>query len=50
LRNVLVHLYLEVDHERLYEMLQRDLDQLERFAADITRVVDQPRHPDGVDR
>jgi uncharacterized protein YutE (UPF0331/DUF86 family) len=47
LRNVLVHLYLEVDHERLYEILQGDLDQLERFAAEISLVVDQPRRPDG---
>ena len=47
LRNVLVHLYLEVDHERLYEVLQRDLDELERFAAEIRLVADQPRRPDG---
>ena len=33
LRNVLVHLYLEVDRRRLYEILQSELDQLERFAG-----------------
>jgi uncharacterized protein YutE (UPF0331/DUF86 family) len=42
LRNVLVHLYLEVDYERLYEILQRDLDQLEDFAAGMRRAVDEP--------
>lgn len=35
MRNVLVHLYLEVDQEILYDVLQRDLDQLERFAAAV---------------
>ncbi len=37
LRNVLVHLYVEVEPERLYQILQEDLDQLERFAAAISR-------------
>ena len=37
LRNVLVHLYLEVEPERLYQILQEDLDQLESFAAQISR-------------
>lgn len=40
LRNVLVHLYLDVDHERLHEILSRDLDQLERFAAELVRALD----------
>ncbi len=40
LRNVLVHLYLEVEPERLYQILQEDLDQLERFAAAILRAAD----------
>jgi uncharacterized protein YutE (UPF0331/DUF86 family) len=42
LRNVLVHLYLDVDQERLYEILTLDLDQLEAFAADISRAVSGP--------
>jgi uncharacterized protein YutE (UPF0331/DUF86 family) len=37
LRNILVHLYLEVDHERLHEFLQNDLDQLESFAVELNR-------------
>ena len=31
LRNILVHLYLDVDHQRLYEILTKELDQLEAF-------------------
>jgi uncharacterized protein YutE (UPF0331/DUF86 family) len=42
LRNVLVHLYLDVDHERLYEILTRNLDQLEAFAAEVSRAVSRP--------
>ncbi|HVS02769.1 MAG TPA: DUF86 domain-containing protein [Thermoanaerobaculia bacterium] len=37
LRNVLVHLYLEVDHRRLHEILTEELDQLEDFARAITK-------------
>jgi uncharacterized protein YutE (UPF0331/DUF86 family) len=37
LRNVLTHLYLDVDHGRLYEILRGDLDQLERYAAALSR-------------
>lgn len=33
LRNLLVHVYLEVDHQRLYEILTTDLHELESFAA-----------------
>lgn len=40
LRNILVHLYLEVDHERLYEILEQDLDQLEAFARQLTNLPD----------
>ncbi len=35
LRNVLVHLYLEVDHERLYEILHEELDGLADYAAAV---------------
>ncbi|HUP41579.1 MAG TPA: DUF86 domain-containing protein [Thermoanaerobaculia bacterium] len=36
LRNVLVHLDLEVDHERLHEILTGELDQLEDLARAVT--------------
>jgi uncharacterized protein YutE (UPF0331/DUF86 family) len=36
LRNVLVHLFLDVDYPRLYEILTEELDGLERFAGSIT--------------
>lgn len=39
LRNVLVHLYLEVDPDRLFEILRTDLDQLEAYAASLSRAV-----------
>lgn len=37
LRNVLVHLYLEIDHQRIWEILTADLDELEAFAAAVAR-------------
>jgi uncharacterized protein YutE (UPF0331/DUF86 family) len=37
LRNVLTHLYLEVDHARLHEVLRGELDDLERYAAALSR-------------
>lgn len=40
LRNVLVHLYLEVDHDRLYDILHEELDQLESYARAITAALD----------
>jgi len=39
LRNVLVHVYLDIDHERIFEILQSDLDQLQRFAEAVARTV-----------
>ena len=39
LRNILVHLYLAVDRKRLYEIVTHDLDQLENFAAALSREV-----------
>ena len=41
LRNILVHLYLEVDHERLYEVLQEELDDLESYARSMTALLDE---------
>ena len=40
LRNILVHLYLEVDHERLYDVLQEELDDLESFGRSMTALLD----------
>ena len=39
LRNILAHMYLEVDYARLFEVLTRELDQLEAFAAAVMRHV-----------
>jgi uncharacterized protein YutE (UPF0331/DUF86 family) len=39
LRNVLVHLYLEVDHGRSYDAICEDLGDLERFAAAMARLL-----------
>jgi uncharacterized protein YutE (UPF0331/DUF86 family) len=36
-RNVLVHLYMEIDHGRVYEAIQHDLGDLEEFAAALSR-------------
>jgi uncharacterized protein YutE (UPF0331/DUF86 family) len=41
LRNVLVHLYLEVDHQVVFDILQNDLDQLRRFAEAVAPFVSQ---------
>jgi uncharacterized protein YutE (UPF0331/DUF86 family) len=35
LRNLLVHLYMEIDYERLFEILKTELDQLDRFAQSV---------------
>lgn len=40
LRNILVHLYLQVDHELLYTILTEELGQLEEFAAVLARRLD----------
>lgn len=40
LRNVLVHLYLRIDHEQLYRTLTGELDQLEDFARALNEVLD----------
>jgi len=37
LRNVLAHLHMDVDHARICEVLERELDQLDRFAAAVAR-------------
>lgn len=39
LRNILVHLYLDVDHRILHQILTRDLDQLAAYAASMQQAV-----------
>lgn len=39
LRNILVHLYLEIDYEKLFEILTKDLPEIEAFVAAMTRFV-----------
>jgi uncharacterized protein YutE (UPF0331/DUF86 family) len=41
LRNILTHLYLDIDHERLHEILVSELDQLERYAAALARALNR---------
>lgn len=36
-RNILVHLYLQIDHGRVYDAIQEDLGDLEAFAATMGR-------------
>jgi hypothetical protein len=43
LRNVLTHLYLEIDHQRVYAVLTEDLDSLEAFARQHCRASSTPR-------
>ena len=39
-RNVLVHLYLETDHRRSYEAIERELGDLDRFAARLGELLE----------
>jgi uncharacterized protein YutE (UPF0331/DUF86 family) len=41
LRDVLVHLYLEVDHRMIHDAMTRDLHELDAFAAAIARAMDE---------
>jgi uncharacterized protein YutE (UPF0331/DUF86 family) len=38
-RNILVHLYLQIDHGRVYDAIQEDLGDLEEFAARMARLL-----------
>jgi uncharacterized protein YutE (UPF0331/DUF86 family) len=38
-RNILVHLYLEIDHGRTYDAIRGDLGDLEQFAAAMARLL-----------
>jgi uncharacterized protein YutE (UPF0331/DUF86 family) len=37
-RNILVHLYLEIDHDTVFDILTRDLDELRSYAAKLAEV------------
>ncbi len=39
-RNVLVHLYLSIDHGRTYDAIRDDLGDLERFEAAMARLLE----------
>jgi len=39
-RNILVHMYVEVDPELIYETLQEDLDAFNEFAECVLRVLE----------
>ena len=38
-RNVLVHLYLQIDHGRSWDAIQEELGDLEKFAAAMSRLL-----------
>lgn len=40
-RNVLVHMYLEIDPERIHETLHLDLDVFAEFAAHVLRLIEE---------
>lgn len=40
LRNVLVHVYLDIDHQRLYEVLTQELGSLEAYARALAEKLD----------
>lgn len=39
-RNILVHMYAEIDVERVYLYLQRDLEDIEKFAVFVARYLE----------
>lgn len=39
MRNVLVHLYLAIDHGRVWDAVTEDIEDLEQFAAAIARLL-----------
>ena len=40
-RNILVHVYLELDLEKLHTFLQEDLDDFEEFARCVTEFIER---------
>ncbi len=45
-RNVLVHLYLEIEVERLYQYIQHNLDDFDEFATYVGAYLAQREGPD----
>jgi uncharacterized protein YutE (UPF0331/DUF86 family) len=43
LRNVLVHLYLDVNHDRIWDVLEGELDQLVDYAVTLAAEADRDR-------
>jgi uncharacterized protein YutE (UPF0331/DUF86 family) len=41
-RNILVHLYLDVDPGRIHETLRHDLDAFSEFATHVLRLLEEP--------
>ncbi len=41
LRNVLVHLYLDIDYDLLLTILEEELDQPRAFALALTKILDE---------
>jgi uncharacterized protein YutE (UPF0331/DUF86 family) len=39
LRNVLVHIYLKIDHGKTYDTIETELEDLERFAQAVARLL-----------
>ena len=39
LRNILVHLYLEVDYGKLFQILTEDLPEIESYARELSRLL-----------
>jgi len=40
-RNLLVHLYQEVDNQRLYDIIQNELSDFRLFIADVWHIVQE---------
>ncbi len=40
-RNVLVHFYLGIDHQRAFEAIQNDLGDLSEFAAEMAQLLEE---------
>ncbi len=40
-RNILVHMYLEVDPRKVYDVIQHGLDDLEEFVCHVSRFVSE---------
>jgi uncharacterized protein YutE (UPF0331/DUF86 family) len=43
-RNVLVHLYLDIDHEVVFDILSEELDQIEAFARAVAEAAESGPH------